>query len=157
VSAPPRRRPSARMPAFIAPALVPLMPTISKSGSCSSRSSTPHVNAPCEPPPCRATAMRRFGFGDVLMDFNASRGVTRGILKSQRRGNYSTEDACAYILVSALRSRLRFIAVLPAAAEREEQLHLIVGDAAFRRGERLFGLDQHAIRIEHREKALAAG
>ena len=48
------------MPAFIAPALVPLIPAISKLGSANRRSSTPQVNAPCEPPPCSASAMRRF-------------------------------------------------------------------------------------------------
>src|SRR5689334_9128186 len=35
------------------------MPTISNSGSCRRRSSTPQVKAPCEPPPCKARETRR--------------------------------------------------------------------------------------------------
>ena len=60
--------------AALAPALVPLMPSIASRPSSSSRSRTPQVKAPCEPPPCRATpiffvtssvARRVFGFVTV--------------------------------------------------------------------------------------------
>src|SRR5271166_4340351 len=44
--------------AFIAPADVPEMPSISSQGSSSRRSSTPQVNAPCDPPPCKARSTR---------------------------------------------------------------------------------------------------
>ena len=44
--------------AFIAPADVPEMPSISSHGSSSSRSSTPQVKAPCDPPPCSARSTR---------------------------------------------------------------------------------------------------
>ena len=54
----PARRPAAWpatiTAAFIAPAEVPEIPTMCSHGSSSSRSSTPQVKAPCEPPPCRA-------------------------------------------------------------------------------------------------------
>ena len=40
--------------AFIAPAEVPEIPSICSHGSSRSRSITPQVKAPCEPPPCRA-------------------------------------------------------------------------------------------------------
>src|ERR1700674_3264681 len=53
-SRPPFTRPSASTTAFIAPALVPLMPSNSICSPSSRRSSTPQVNAPWEPPPCRA-------------------------------------------------------------------------------------------------------
>ena len=46
--------PAARAAAFIAPALVALMPSIPRRSSSSRRSSTPQVKAPCAPPPCRA-------------------------------------------------------------------------------------------------------
>jgi hypothetical protein len=44
-----------------APALAPLMASMSQSGSSSSRSRTPQVNAPNEPPPCKAKDSRRGG------------------------------------------------------------------------------------------------
>ena len=47
--------PQARSAALTAPTLAPLMASKSQSGSSSSRSSTPQVNAPNEPPPCRAS------------------------------------------------------------------------------------------------------
>jgi hypothetical protein len=53
-SRPPRSNPAASTTAFMAPALVPLIVAISIRSSASSRSSTPQVNAPCAPPPCRA-------------------------------------------------------------------------------------------------------
>jgi hypothetical protein len=48
--------------ALNAPALVPLEPLMaarrrrSSATSCSRRSRTPQVNAPCDPPPCKARA-----------------------------------------------------------------------------------------------------
>jgi hypothetical protein len=60
----------------MAPALVPVTPVISIVSSSSRRSSTPHVKAPCDPPPCNAKAtLRRPGaaaccasaFDDVLL------------------------------------------------------------------------------------------
>ena len=60
--APPRaRRAPGRRPAstaFIAPAEVPEMPSMSSRSSSSRWSSTPQVKAPCAPPPCRARLMR---------------------------------------------------------------------------------------------------
>ncbi|MCY1429722.1 hypothetical protein D9M71_456520 [compost metagenome] len=53
-SRPPCNRPWASTTAFIAPALVPLMPSKSTRPSSSRASSTPQVKAPCAPPPCRA-------------------------------------------------------------------------------------------------------
>src|SRR5271165_3850143 len=43
------------MAAFMAPALAPLTASIFSSGASRRRSSTPHVNAPREPPPWRAS------------------------------------------------------------------------------------------------------
>src|SRR5271156_3440522 len=57
-SAPPLAWPSTSTAAFMAPADVPEMPSIPSHGSSSKRSSTPHVNAPCEPPPCNARSTR---------------------------------------------------------------------------------------------------
>src|SRR5215475_11880994 len=42
----------------MAPAEVPEIASIFSHGSSRSRSSTPQVNAPCEPPPCRARSIR---------------------------------------------------------------------------------------------------
>src|SRR5215472_13771786 len=56
---PPRTKPSTRTAPFMAPALVPVTPMISIVSSSSSRSSTPHVKAPCDPPPCNAKATLR--------------------------------------------------------------------------------------------------
>ena len=53
---PPRTNPSTRTAPFMAPALVPVTPMMSIVASSSSRSSTPQVNAPCDPPPCNAKA-----------------------------------------------------------------------------------------------------
>jgi len=44
-----------------APALAPLIASISQFGSSSSRSRTPQVNAPNEQPPCNARDSRRGG------------------------------------------------------------------------------------------------
>ena len=60
-SRPPVIKPCARQSAFIAPALVPLTPSKLKRPSSSKASSTPQVNAPCAPPPCRARLMVRAG------------------------------------------------------------------------------------------------
>ena len=64
-SAPPAAWPSASTAAFIAPAEVPEMASISSQGSSSRRSSTPQVKAPWAPPPCKArstsTGSRRSG------------------------------------------------------------------------------------------------
>src|SRR5262245_47552631 len=51
---PPRASPSASITALSAPAEVPEMPSISSRSSSSRWSSTPHVKAPCAPPPCSA-------------------------------------------------------------------------------------------------------
>src|SRR5580693_5043500 len=40
------------------PALVPEMPAISNRPSANRASSTPHVKAPCDPPPCSANEIR---------------------------------------------------------------------------------------------------
>src|SRR5262245_31567557 len=53
-SRPPTVRPWASTTAFMAPALVALMPSISNRGSFSRRSRTPQVKAPWAPPPCSA-------------------------------------------------------------------------------------------------------
>src|SRR5690606_28835531 len=45
--------------ALTAPALVPLIQPRSTVWSRSSSSSTPHVKAPCAPPPCSARLIRR--------------------------------------------------------------------------------------------------
>ena len=50
-------KPCARATAFMAPALVPLIPSIITLPSSSSVSSTPQVKAPCDPPPCKARLM----------------------------------------------------------------------------------------------------
>src|SRR5262245_56105948 len=42
----------------MAPADVPEIASMRSHGSSSRRSSTPHVNAPCEPPPCSARSIR---------------------------------------------------------------------------------------------------
>ena len=55
---PARRQPSAMTAAFIAPADVPEIPSILIQGSSRSRSRTPQVKAPCEPPPCKARLTR---------------------------------------------------------------------------------------------------
>ena len=43
----------------MAPALVPVTPTMAILVSSRRRSSTPHVKAPCDPPPCKAKATLR--------------------------------------------------------------------------------------------------
>src|SRR5262245_43590646 len=53
-SRPPTVRPWASTTAFMAPALVALMPSISNRGSFRRRSRTPQVKAPWAPPPCSA-------------------------------------------------------------------------------------------------------
>lgn len=58
-SRPPTIIPCAKTAAFIAPADVPDMPSISSHGSSRRRSRTPHVNAPCEPPPCNARSISK--------------------------------------------------------------------------------------------------
>ena len=57
-SRPPRARPSASITALTAPAEVPETPSTISRSSLSKCSSTPHVNAPCAPPPCSARLMR---------------------------------------------------------------------------------------------------
>src|SRR5215470_617611 len=58
-SGPPPTNPSTRMAPLMAPALVPITPMMSIVASSSRRSSTPHVKAPCDPPPCKAKAILR--------------------------------------------------------------------------------------------------
>src|SRR6476660_9022628 len=64
---PPRASPSASMIALTAPADAPEMPSIVSRPSSSRWSSTPQVNAPSAPPPCKARLMRlpAFGFSGV--------------------------------------------------------------------------------------------
>src|ERR1700730_15090670 len=82
-AAPPFAWPSTSTAAFIAPADVPEMPSIPSHGSSSRRSSTPHVNAPCEPPPCNARSTR---IGSrVMADLAGSTGIGT-------RGNHRTTD-----------------------------------------------------------------
>jgi len=57
-SAPPFIQPLTRTAAFIAPADVPEIASTLSQVSSRSLSSTPQVNAPCEPPPCRAKSTR---------------------------------------------------------------------------------------------------
>jgi len=67
-------KPAASTTAFIAPADVPDMPSMRSHGSSMSRSSTPQVNAPCEPPPCSArstsTGSRASATGRPCDSFN---------------------------------------------------------------------------------------
>src|SRR5271165_571456 len=72
-AAPPFAKPSTSTAAFMAPADVPEMPSISSHGSSSRRSSTPQVNAPWEPPPCRARSTRR---GLLLIGLVVSLGIS---------------------------------------------------------------------------------
>ncbi len=58
---PPSTKPDARSTPLTAPALAPLIASISQAGSSRSRSRTPQVNAPNEPPPCKAKDSRRGG------------------------------------------------------------------------------------------------
>ena len=60
-SRPPSISPEASSAALTAPALTPLIASNAISGSSSSRSSAPHVKAPNDPPPCRASDSRRGG------------------------------------------------------------------------------------------------
>src|SRR6516165_4926894 len=53
-SRPPTVRPYAMTAAFMAPALVAQIPSNEIRSSSSRRSRTPHVKAPCAPPPCKA-------------------------------------------------------------------------------------------------------
>ena len=57
-SAPPAAWPLMRTAAFMAPAEVPEMPSISSLGSSKRRSRTPQVKAPCAPPPWSARSTR---------------------------------------------------------------------------------------------------
>ncbi len=88
-SRPPSTKPDARSTPLTAPALAPLMASMSQSSSSSSRSRTPQVNAPNEPPPCKAKDSRRGGqvrlsakrrfcqalFCQMLPSFGASAGT----------------------------------------------------------------------------------
>ena len=60
-SRPPSTNPHASNTALTAPALAPLMVSSSMVVSSKSRSRTPHVKAPNEPPPCSARDSRRGG------------------------------------------------------------------------------------------------
>ena len=60
-SRPPFAMPWAKTAAFIAPAEVPEIASTSSQGSSSSRSSTPQVKAPCDPPPCSARSTSTVG------------------------------------------------------------------------------------------------
>ena len=60
-SRPPSTKPDARSTPLTAPALAPLIASISQFGSSRSRSRTPQVNAPNEPPPCNAKDSRGGG------------------------------------------------------------------------------------------------
>src|SRR5207302_2066893 len=58
---PPSTSPQASSTALTDPALAPLMASRSQSGSSKSRSRTPQVKAPNEPPPCKASDSFRGG------------------------------------------------------------------------------------------------
>src|SRR5262249_30439944 len=68
-SAPPAVYPATSTAPFMAPADVPDMPSMRSQGSSRRRSITPHVKAPCEPPPCRArsTSTGSLDFGCFAM------------------------------------------------------------------------------------------
>ena len=83
-SGPPRSWPSANTTAFIAPALVPLIPRIDSRLSSSSRSSTPQVSAPCDPPPCSA---RLIGLTKLLDVFGTC------CILSIRHGSLQVDEA----------------------------------------------------------------
>src|SRR5690349_1371469 len=83
----------------MAPALVPLMPSMTSRPSSRRRSSTPQVKAPCVPPPwsakltarCSATRLLRhlfrLGLGIVLGDGGERRGaLLRLLLALPHRG-----------------------------------------------------------------------
>jgi hypothetical protein len=73
-SRPPLIKPSASITALTAPAEVPEMPSIASRSSQSNCSSTPHVKAPCAPPPCKARLMRfTFDAGSFSVAFSAER------------------------------------------------------------------------------------
>ncbi len=76
----PLRHPSASTTAFIAPALAPVSPSNSRPPASSKASSTPHVNAPCEPPPCNA----RLTVGAADRRFDASARADRAITARRR-------------------------------------------------------------------------
>ena len=63
---PPSTNPSTRMAPLMTPALVPVTPMMSLVASSNRRSSTPHVKAPCDPPPCNARASLRRGGSEWL-------------------------------------------------------------------------------------------
>src|SRR6266702_3588450 len=56
-SGPPCMRPWTSAAAFMVPAGVALTPSTASRPSSSNRSSMPHANAPCAPPPCKACAI----------------------------------------------------------------------------------------------------
>src|SRR5215469_8767366 len=98
-SGPPRASPSASMTAFIAPAEVPEMPSITSRPSSSRWSSTPQVKAPCAPPPWSArliflrlwppagTALS--GCGPTAIDREVGPGDLRGSIRAKidRKGS----------------------------------------------------------------------
>src|SRR5712671_4898530 len=70
---PPVAIPDASTVAFIAPALVALMPSIPMRSSSSRRSRTPQVKAPCAPPPCKARLR------GLVLTFGVGVGVSQWI------------------------------------------------------------------------------
>ena len=66
----------------MAPALVPLIPAISKQRSSNSRSSTPHVKAQREPPPCSARAIGWLLGQSVFLGFDICCMTISGLASS---------------------------------------------------------------------------
>src|SRR5580704_16811203 len=94
----------------MAPADVPEIPSIRSQGSSNRRSSTPHVNAPCEPPPCSARSTRMGSrsnviarslpqshvtlerFGRANLPSVASRFIRRGLGGARRKAHDGGDD-----------------------------------------------------------------
>jgi hypothetical protein len=73
----------------MAPALVPVTPITSIVASSSRRSSTPHVKAPCDPPPCKAKAtLRRSGAAA-----RSASALDDAAAKPNANGDPSTDNA----------------------------------------------------------------
>ena len=86
-SARPRSHPSTKTAAFMAPAEVPEIAAMWSQSSSSNRSSTPQVNAPWEPPPCRARSISAGSRSIAWIDKPSRRrqGPTRSSEGSQIR------------------------------------------------------------------------
>src|SRR6185437_6021535 len=108
-------KPCASTAALIAPALVPLMPSMRSWPSSSRRSSTPQVKAPCAPPPCSARLTVRRSVDLLLAIASLRHGGQRRValvllLARPHRG-----------VDAALRQQRRMVAALHDAALVEHQ------------------------------------